>query len=123
VDRHGHEEPLPLDEPDSYLFPRISPDGKTIAFEIEGATHNLYSWDVARQVTTTLTTDGLSHAPLWTPDGRNICYRSWKAGTMTMWEMPSDHSREAERLTTVGAAERCFGVPREITWPTTRWRR
>jgi len=102
VDRNGNAETVPL-SPRSYLFPRISPDGKSIVVEVEGATHNLYSYDLARTVLTQLTTDGLSHAPLWTPDGQSICYRSWKAGTMTMWSMPANQSQSAERLTTVGA--------------------
>jgi len=109
VDRHGQEETLPL-PPRSYLFPRISPDAKTLAFEVEGATHNLYSYDFARGVVTQLTTDGLSHAPVWSPDGRDICYRSWKAGSMTMWEMPSDRSRPEERLTMLGSSQSAVSV-------------
>jgi serine/threonine-protein kinase len=112
VDRKGKEDPLPL-PPRSYLFPRLSPDGKTLALEVEGATHNLYSYDFARTVLTKLTTDGVSHAPLWTPDGKNICYRSWKAGTMTMWSMPSDQSRSGERLTTIGARQSPVSVSRD----------
>ena len=96
--------------PASYLFPRISPDGKTLAVEIEGATHNLYSYDFARDVLTMLTTDGLSHAPVWTPDGKDICFRSWKAGTMTMWEMPADRSHPEQRLTTIGSRQSAVSV-------------
>ncbi len=109
IDRQGKTETLPL-PPRSYLFPRISPDGKTLAVEVEGATHNLYSYDFARDVMTQVTTDGLSHAPVWTPDGQNICYRSWTAGTMTMWEMPSDRSRPEERVTMVGAQQSAVSV-------------
>jgi dipeptidyl aminopeptidase/acylaminoacyl peptidase len=109
VDRQGRPETLPL-KPASYLFPRVSPDGKTLAVEIEGATHNLYSYDFARTVLTKLTTDGLSHAPVWTPDSKDICFRSWKAGTMTMWEMPADRSHPEERLTTVGARQSVVSV-------------
>lgn len=109
VDRQGKTDTLPL-PPRSYLFPRVSPDGKTLAVEVEGATHNLYSYDFARGVMTQITTDGLSHAPIWTPDGQNICYRSWKAGTMTMWSMPSDRSGPEERLTMVGARQSAVSV-------------
>jgi serine/threonine-protein kinase len=104
VDREGKASPLPL-PPRSYLFPRISPDGRQIAFEIEGVNHDLYVHDPARGVTTKLTTDGVSHAPVWTPDGKHIAFRSWKAGTMTMWWMPSDRSGPEERLTMVGARQ------------------
>jgi eukaryotic-like serine/threonine-protein kinase len=109
VDRQGRAKPLPL-PPRSYLFPRFSPDQKTLAVEIEGPTHNLYTYDFERGVMSKITTDGLSHAPVWTPDGKNLCFRSWKAGTMTMWRMPSDRSGPEARLTTVGARQSAVAV-------------
>jgi Tol biopolymer transport system component len=104
VDRQGKSTPLSLPVR-SYLFPRISPDGRQIAFEVEGVNHDLYAYDPDRGVTTKMTTDGVSHAPVWTPDGKRLAFRSWKAGTMTMWWMPSDRSGPEERLTTVGARQ------------------
>ena len=101
VDRHGKETSLPLPVR-SYLFPRVSPDGRQIAFEVEGVNHDLYTYDPEREVTTKMTTDGVSHAPVWTPDGKRLAFRSWRAGTMTMWWMPADRSAAEERLTTVG---------------------
>ncbi len=101
VDRQGKAAPLGF-PPRSYVFPRISPDGKQLAFEIEGVNHDLYTYDPARDVTTKMTTDGVSHAPVWTPDGRRIAFRSWKAAVMSMWWMPSDRSGPEERLTSVG---------------------
>ncbi len=101
VDRQGKETPLPL-PPRSYVFPRISPDGRQLAFEIEGVNHDLYEYDPDRDVITRMTTDGLSHAPVWTPDGKSIAFRSWKAGTMTMWIMPSDRSSPEQRISKIG---------------------
>lgn len=101
VDRAGRQTPLPL-PPGSYVFPRVSPDSKQLAFEIEGVNHNLYVYEEERGVTTMMTTDGLSHAPVWTADGKRLAFRSWKAGTMTMWWMPSDRSGPEERLTMIG---------------------
>jgi len=108
VDRQGKASPLPLPTR-SYLFPRISPDGKLIAFEVEGVNHDFYVHDPVRDVTSKMTTDGVSHAPVWTPDGRHLAFRSWKAGTMTMWWMPADRSGPEERLTTVGARQSLVG--------------
>ncbi len=97
VDRSGKAERLPL-PPASYLYPRISPDGATLAVEIEGPNHDLYFYDVARTVLSKVTTDGLSHDPVWSPDGARLAFRSWQAGGMTMWSMRSDRSGAPERL-------------------------
>jgi serine/threonine-protein kinase len=98
VDRNGNESaalPLP---PRSYLNPRISPDGKYLAVEIEGPNHDLYTYDFQREVLSRISTDGISHGPIWSPDGRRIAFRTWKAGSMTLAWMPADRSGPAERL-------------------------
>jgi len=76
VDRQGKAAQLALPAR-SYLNPRISPDGKQLAVEVEGVNHNFYVYDFDRAVMTNMTNDGLSHAPIWTPDGKHIAYRSW----------------------------------------------
>jgi tRNA A-37 threonylcarbamoyl transferase component Bud32 len=104
VDRSGKTEPLPL-PPASYLYPRLSPDGRFLAVEIEGPNHDLYLYDFARSVLTKITTDGLSHDPVWTPDGKQLAFRSWQAGGMTMWMMPVDRSSSAVRLDPTGTRQ------------------
>jgi serine/threonine-protein kinase len=98
VDRSGKAEPLPL-PPASYLYPRLSPDGRQLAVEIEGPNHDFHLYDFDRDVMTKMTTDGESHDPVWTPDGKRLAYRSWQYGGMTMWWMSADRSAAAERLT------------------------
>ena len=49
VDRNGHAEPLTL-PPRPYLHPRICPDTRQLAIEIEGPNHNFYVYDFAREV-------------------------------------------------------------------------
>ena len=97
VDRQGKETALPL-PPRSYLYPHLSPDGKQLALEIEGPSHNFYVYDFARGVLTKMSFDGLSHAPVWSPDGKQLAFRSWKLGGMTMWSMPADRSGPEQRL-------------------------
>ena len=104
VDRSGKQEALPL-PPASYLYPRLSPDGKYLAVEIEGPNHDLYLYDFARGVLSKLTNDGLSHDPVWTPDGKRLAFRSWQAGGMTLWWMPADRSAPAVRLHPDGSNE------------------
>src|SRR5262249_48167510 len=74
VDRQGKAQPLSL-PPRSYLHPRISPDGRRLAVEVEGLSHDLYLYEFSRGVFSQVTFDGLSHWPLWTPDGKRITFR------------------------------------------------
>ena len=104
VDRSGKAEPLPL-PPASYLYPRLSPDGRYLAVEIEGPNHDVYVYDFARSILTKITTDGLSHDPVWTPDGKRLVFRSWQAGGMTMWTMPVDRSAPPTRLDPGGSRQ------------------
>jgi len=104
VDREGKQEPLPL-APASYLYPRISPDGQNLAVEIEGPNHDFYLYDFARTVLSKVTTDGMSHDPVWSPDGRLLAFRSWQVGGMTMWAMPADRSSGPRRLDSKGTRQ------------------
>jgi serine/threonine protein kinase/WD40 repeat protein len=104
VDRSGQTEPVPL-KPASYLYPRIAPDGRSMAVEIEGPNHDFYFYDFARTVLSKVTTDGMSHNPVWSPDGTRLAYRSWVAGGMTMWSMNADRSGTPERLDVKGTRQ------------------
>jgi serine/threonine-protein kinase len=97
VDRSGRAEKLPL-PPRSYLHPRISPDGRKLAFEIEGSTHDVFVYDFASDVLTNITLDGISHWPIWSPDGQRIGYRSGPMGKFQLFQVAADRSRPAERL-------------------------
>jgi serine/threonine-protein kinase len=104
VDKDGRKTTLPL-KPSSYLHPRLSPDGRQLAYEVEGASHDIFTYDFDRGTTTRMSLDGASHWPLWTPDGQRLTFRSWKTGTMTMWWMPADKGASPERLTHVGSMQ------------------
>jgi Tol biopolymer transport system component len=104
VDRSGKAEPLPL-PPASYLYPRISPDQKRLAVEIEGPNHDFYFYDFATTVLSKISTDGLSHDPVWSFDGLRVAFRSWQAGGMTMWLMQSDRSANPQRLDPAGTRQ------------------
>jgi serine/threonine-protein kinase len=104
VDRKGKASPLSL-PPAPYLHPRLSPDERQLAIEVEGASHDIFSYDFDRGVPSKLTFDGASHWPLWSPlDGR-MTFRSWKTGTMTIWSMPVDRSAPPKLLTDVGSMQ------------------
>ncbi len=77
VDRKGIEEPIKA-APQMYRYPKISPDGKKVAFAIprdQGS--DLWIYDLARETPTRLTfEDGYHLQPIWTPDGKRIVYGS-----------------------------------------------
>jgi eukaryotic-like serine/threonine-protein kinase len=104
VDRKGAPTPLPLPAR-SYLHPRLSPDERQLAIEVEGPAHDFYSYDFSRGALTKLSFDGASHWPMWTPKGDRLTFRSWKTGTMTMWSMPADRSSPPVLLTNIGSMQ------------------
>lgn len=104
VDRNGKAEPLPL-PPRAYLHPRISPDMRQLAVEIEGPNHHLYVYDFARAVLSQMTTDGVSHWPLWSPDGKELLYRAGRMGRFRMWKIPADRSAPPAQLPGTGTSQ------------------
>ncbi len=104
VDRNGRAEPLKL-PPRAYLHPRISPDMRQLAIEIEGPNHNFYVYDFTREVLAQMTNDGVSHWPVWSPDGAELVYRSGRMGEFRMWQVPTDRSRSAAQLPGTGISQ------------------
>jgi eukaryotic-like serine/threonine-protein kinase len=97
VDRKGAATPLPL-PPRPYLHPRLAPDDRQLAIEIEGAAHDSYFYDISRGALTQFSFDGSTHWPLWSSRGDRITFRSGRTTPMSMWWMPADRSGEDERL-------------------------
>jgi eukaryotic-like serine/threonine-protein kinase len=104
VDRSGKEDPLPL-PPGSYLHPRLSPDSRQLAVEIEGSNHDIFLYDFESGVLSNLTTDGVSHWPVWSPEGANIGYRSGTMGRFGLWQVPADRSQSPLRLAVAGTSQ------------------
>ena len=72
VDRDGARQPLPA-PPQPYATPRLSPDGRYLAFTIEGDRDEIATYDIASSTLTQVTYEGGS-APVWTPDGLRLVY-------------------------------------------------
>jgi tRNA A-37 threonylcarbamoyl transferase component Bud32 len=86
----------------AYIGPRISPDGRRLAIEIQGATDHVYVLDLERPGTaaTRLTFEGDNNCPVWSPDGKRIALRTNASGKYEIVWLPV----EAAIATGVGAA-------------------
>jgi len=101
VTRNGKEEGLPA-PPREYDWPRLAPDGRTIAVEVGGQT---WLYDTARDTLTRLTFDGTQNdAPTWTPDGTRVAVRSNRESAPgSIYSQMADGSGGVQRLTTAVA--------------------
>ena len=80
VDRQGHEESTRMPVR-AYTYPRFSPDGSRIAFDIRDQENDIWIWNVSRGGLTRFTFDpGFDQQPLWTVDGRRIIFGSSRVG-------------------------------------------
>jgi Tol biopolymer transport system component len=88
--------------------PSLSPDGKTMAFQIPSSGGEVTVWllDIPRQVRTRFSfARSLSFAPVWSPDGKHIVFGTWIARGINggVYIKPSDGS-SPERLLYEGQA-------------------
>jgi Tol biopolymer transport system component len=100
VDRTGQTTKL-WDIPASYANPRLSPDGKRLAFSIlDGSNWDVWVYDLEREVATRLTFhDGYDADQIWTPDGEYLVFTSDRDGAANLYRKRADGSGEAEALT------------------------
>lgn len=100
VDRKGTVEALKL-TPGPYRDPRISPDGKQVAFGSEDDREALvWVYDLAGTSSIRrLTFGGKNRHPVWTPDGQRIAFQSDREGDLAIFWQRADGSGPAERLT------------------------
>jgi len=99
-DRNGKSTPLGL-PPRPYRSPRVSPDGKFVAFDIENATsaavwvYELAGGTSMRQ----LTFGGKSRYPVWSRDGQWVAFQSDRDGDLAIFRQRAHGAGVAERLT------------------------
>ncbi len=100
VSRNGAEQPLPPPAR-AYLGPRLSPDGRRVAVDIQEPESQIWLYDLSRETLTRLTFEGNNNlAPLWSPDGKRIAFISSKDGPQNIFWQLADGSGGLERLTT-----------------------
>jgi serine/threonine-protein kinase len=95
VDRQGREEPVAAPVR-PYGYPRISPDGRRVAIELD---NQIWVYDLVRTTLTRSTLEGsINSNPTWTPDGQRIAFFSTKEGPQNLFWQMSDGSGGLERL-------------------------
>ncbi|MFY9530945.1 MAG: protein kinase, partial [Candidatus Acidiferrales bacterium] len=87
---------------DAYSEPQISPDGKKLAFTLESAGYDIWTYDIARAVKTRLTFGSASAqgniSGVWSPDEHRIAYTSMRSGKYGIYQKASDGSGTEEAL-------------------------
>jgi serine/threonine-protein kinase len=73
VDRHGRRTTL-VDERRGFRFPRLSPDGRSLAVTIDPRPSEVWVYDLERGSRTPLGAGGHSIVAVWNPDGQRIAF-------------------------------------------------
>ena len=98
----GNKEALPP-VAGPYQSPRISPDGKRVAFVIDaGHEADVWIYDIGTErAPRRLTFGGNNRSPAWSSDSRRVAFRSDREGAMAIYWQTADGTSPAERLTPV----------------------
>jgi serine/threonine-protein kinase len=98
---------------DTYLSPRIAPDGRRLLLSRQANSRSLWLVEPDRGVMTPITGDeGIDYWAIWTPDGATIVFNSIQGGNFAnLWMQPVDRSAPPTRLSTAEAHQ----PPQEIT--------
>jgi len=101
LDSTGQTKPLCV-TPGRYENPRLSPDGKRLAYELAPGMAQADIWvkDLERDITTRVTRlPGRNNWPVWTPDGKSIVFDSYLQPASGIYWIRADGAGEAQRLT------------------------
>jgi hypothetical protein len=99
VSADGSERPLG-DTPHLWRYPRVSPDGRSVAVSIEEKRTDIFVVDTRAGRLRQLTTTGSNTQPSWTPNSQRVAFASRRSGSngWDIYSMPADGSAEAEPL-------------------------
>jgi Tol biopolymer transport system component len=99
VDRNNGQVERVLEQGRFFRAPRVSPDGRQIAVQINaGGACDL--WIREAETLRPLTDTGDASNPIWTPDGRFITFSSRSSGSFAIQSMATDGEGEVRTLFT-----------------------
>jgi Tol biopolymer transport system component len=79
----------------------ISPDGAWLAFTIrDGDNRDVWIYDLTRHTLNPLTSDGISDYPIWTPDNKEVVFRSYRDGKVQLHRQSVASSGKPELFAT-----------------------
>ena len=100
VDMKGNTEPA-VSFKAPFWAPRLSPDGRRIAYITAGREWHAWIYDLDRRIAAQLTGEGKADYAIWTPDGKRLVFKWWGPGKESnIFEQAADGSSPMERLTT-----------------------
>jgi serine/threonine-protein kinase len=86
-----------------FALPRLSPDGKRLAVEIQDSPHQIWMLDIERDVLVPLTTEATgSHDFAWAPDGSSIVYTLGNVTPPRVGWIRTNGSPNAEKIAIAG---------------------
>jgi len=76
----------------------VSPGGDRLAIALRTGESNVWIYDIDRKVPTRLTFEGENRVPVWSSDGKQIYYRSYRNGKTVINRKPADGGGKEELL-------------------------
>ena len=97
VDRRGQKSPV-LDTRGAYIAPRLSPSGRLLALDPDGANTRLEIFDLERGTLTPLVSGFDNVYPVWSPASDRLAFTSSREGQFNLFSVRADGGSPVERL-------------------------
>jgi Tol biopolymer transport system component len=98
-DRQGKATPVTGMRAMSRYTPRVSPDGKQIAFSENYVNKDIWVFDTVRGTEDRGTYEGQNTFPTWSPDGSRMAFRSDRSGPLHIYMTTGTNARDVVQLT------------------------